>query len=379
MTEQQRARLDSEWLGLNAIREALSVGTRGAQATYATALAVGWRAAPELFDPHHSLMARGQEPPLVREFRESAEAETQRSGREVLPVQLLDAEIARVEELVGAPGAPRKQLRNKLRGLRAARELLFKSRFTENQLLNRDYFTARRPELPVPPHFGPNYVEYSLPFDQALRLRLFHPDKPEHKTGADLLYEFCDDDRRLVRLAFVQYKLWDGKSHGFLHSSRLEAQLSRLREVCCTGRLCVACPSECEMVDDEVRPRAAEYRFPFCAAFLRPTDRLQRPGADLISSGLHIPVCSLTRDVSLDAMGGRARKSVPLQRHAVSEQVFEELFNRDLLGSRWMPYEEVEELYRSSGIFEPHEHLFVHAQQFKVRVASSRARRGKRP
>jgi len=46
--------------------------------------------------------------------------------------------------------------------------------------------------------------------------------------------------------------------------------------------------------------------------------------------------------------------------------VFEELFNANMLGSKWLTYEELEKLYREHKILEADEHIIIHAQEFGV-------------
>ena len=213
--------------------------------------------------------------------------------------------------------------------------------------------TARRPDLPSP-RAGDKYTEYLLPFERALRIRVLHPDQPEHSSGADLVYEFCDETARLVRLAFVQYKIWDGRNLRFADSKNLDAQLKKLEQITCQRGWC-----RCR--ENDGPPKS--YRLPFCAAFLRPTDRLQRPDAALISSGIHVPVC-IAGTASLNENGGRVLRRDPIRSRAVSQRLFEELFNRGMLGSDWLKYEDVETIYREHRILETDQRIVVYAQEF---------------
>ena len=65
-------------------------------------------------------------------------------------------------------------------------------------------------------------------------------------------------------MAVIQYKMWDG--HSFHQDPRLLKQTARLKKFACVNRLC----------DPDWDDRRT-YRLPNCAAFLRPTDRLQNP------------------------------------------------------------------------------------------------------
>lgn len=352
-------RLDAEWTTLNAIRETLGIANTGpADSTYTSALALGREAAPQLFDPQFSLIAAAQEPPLVREYRQRAEAKSILDGHPISPLELLDGDLATDERLLEASSYGSDQLKRSVTSLRRAREWFVERVYSEHKLISRDVYAAKRPELPIPRRAADNYVEYPLPFDRALRIRILHPDRPEHTTGADLVYEVCEEEQRRARVAFVQYKIWDGKSLRFSNSRNLSDQLAKLETVCCKAGLCRAPTPVSETPPDS-------YRLPYCAAFLRPTDRLQRPDAALISSGVHVPVC-VTLTVSLDSVGGRVLRRDPIRGRSVSQKLFEELFSRNMLGSRWLTYDEVKELYRTHGILESDQRIVVHAQEFRM-------------
>lgn len=358
LTLSQR-RLDAEWTALNAVRETLGIASRSpADSTYIDALAIGREVAPRLFDPQYSLIAAGQEPPLVREYRQRAEAKSILDKQPISPLELLDGDLSTDERLLEASGHVSDQLKRSVAALRRARTWFEERVYSEHKLISRDVYAAARPELPTPPRAADNYVEYSLPFERALRIRILHPDRPEHSTGADLVYEVCDEEQRRARVAFVQYKIWDGKTLRFTDARNLSDQLARLETVCCKAGLCAASTPA-------PGPPPDSYRLPYCAAFLRPTDRLQRPDAALISSGVHVPVC-VTLTVSLGSVGGRILRHDPIRGRSVSQRLFEELFSRNMLGSRWLTYDEVERLYRTHGILDSDQRIVIYAQEFKV-------------
>lgn len=348
-------RLDVEWLALNAVRETLGIANRGAaDSTYSQALAWGRQLLPRLFDPEFSLIAAAQEPPLVREFRQRSEAESLLQNKTISPLELIEKDIEHYEKMIEVSGKT-DQLKRALRARYRAKEHFEERFFTEHAIITRDVYTATRHHLPAPPKAGPSYVEFPLPFERALRIRVLHPDKPEHSTGADLIYEFCDEHKQMARVALVQYKIWDGHSLRFSSAGGLKGQIQRLRSLCCTGGLC-----RCEESVDDAPP--SSYRLPYCAAFLRPTDRLQKADATLLSSGLHVPVC-VAASIDLESSGGRVLRRDPLRSKAVSQRLFEELFHRSMLGSRWLAYKELELLYRDHEVITKGEHLVVHAQE----------------
>lgn len=346
-------RLDAEWVGLNALRETLRIAFKGQAApTYSDTLRVARDLAPELYHPNVSVLAQAQEQPAVREYRQRALAESELRGLTVSPVEVINREIGELERLLTTHGE-RDRIESKIRTLETIKLQLQDRPYTENQLLMRDTFKAARSvHLVAPPIERDTYTEYRLPFDRGLRIRLLHPDRPEHVTGADLIYEIYSNRDRLVRLALVQYKVWDGEVL-YLSEERLHRQLERLRACSCSGNLCR---------NPEGETKA--YRLPHCASFLRPTDRLQSPSSRLISRGLHIPLCVVDERKENTSRNGEMLLRRAVEGRAISQRIFEELFNRNMLGSRWLRYEEIEKFYHTYEIFRPEDRLLVHAQDF---------------
>jgi hypothetical protein len=142
-----------------------------------------------------------------------------------------------------------------------------------------------------------------------------------------------------------------------VHSTSLKQQLGKLQSHFCGSGLCG---------DPSGEGHQREFRLPCCAAFLRPTDRLQSPNARLISSGLHIPVCAVLRNAQKTRRGGDVLRRKFFRREAVTHKVFEELFNTGILGSRWLTYEELEKFYRASSVLMPEDTILLHAQELPI-------------
>jgi hypothetical protein len=62
--------------------------------------------------------------------------------------------------------------------------------------------------------------------------------------------------------------------------------------------------------------------------------------------------------------GNKKIESKVIRSEAVTHKVFEEMFNANLLGSRWLTYEEIETLYRDHKVLEPTERIVLHVQEF---------------
>ncbi len=182
-------------------------------------------------------------------------------------------------------------------------------------------------------------------------MHLFHPDKAEHVSGADVLYERHEPAREVATLVFVQYKIWEKQTLS-LNDSRMRAQLAKLKSLICDGRFCAH--------DEEPTP----YRFPHCAAFLRPTDKLQHPDQKLISSGEHLPICRIDQCMTTSRFGTPIIDFRGIRSTSVSGTAFEYMFSYGKVGSRPVTYEELEDLYNKLRISADPDQLVVHAQEF---------------
>lgn len=353
---QENRRLDVEWVTLNALREMLGIAVKGENSpTYKDALELGAALLPELFDTDTSVIALGQESLLVREYKQRAEAESLLANRDISPLEIVDRDIEQFSRLMQTPGS-RDQIRKRISALHNLRDQLRPKHYTENQLIIRDLFKVER-DIPVPPIEGDTYRDFRLPNGRGLRIRMIHPDPPEHSIGADLIYETYWEQKRLARFALVQYKIWDGKKILFSQARNLDKQMDRLKEGVCDKNLCNAF---------EGSARVNAYRLPFCSAFLRPTDELQSADSRLISSGLHIPICAAFRAIEETSQGGKKIERKRVRSEALSHKVFEELFNFNMIGSKWLTYKEVEQLYKEHKILQPDETIILHAQEFKI-------------
>ncbi len=313
-------------------------------------LALGQALLPELFDPERSLLFRQQESATARRYRQLADAESIERGERVTALELVEKEIERYQRLIQT-SREHDELTRELNMLRRARGELQPRPHTEQQLILRDALRTYQ-DVPIS-GAGRDYREFALSNDRALRIRVLHPDPPEQSTGADVIYEHYWDKKGLVRLAAIQYKVWDGEV--LYQTERMARQLARFREVFCGNGLCR--PSEQSQGKDA-------YRLPYCSGFLRPTDRLQASDSRFISTGYHIPVCMVARFWERTRQGGQKLTSKSFRSEAVTHRIFEELFNTNMLGSKWLTYEELEELYHQHKILEPDEHVIIHAQEF---------------
>jgi hypothetical protein len=161
----------------------------------------------------------------------------------------------------------------------------------------------------------------------------------------------------MARITAIQYKIWNGTSLYLSQANNLEKQMNKMRSVFCDAGFC----------DSPAGGTAPQdYRLPYCSAFLKPTDKLQSPNSPLISSGLHVPICVAFRTMVSTAQGKKKIEKEKIRNQSLSHKVFEEIFNSNMLGSRWLLYDDVEKLYRDHRIIEPEETIVIHAQEFSL-------------
>jgi hypothetical protein len=358
-TEQQR--LDIEWITVSAVRDAVSMGLRqAAPLNYRKVVNLCKQLIPVLFYQDRSLLERAQESSDVREYRQKAEALEEKEGRNVDPLEILNKEIEELESFTRTKsGRGRDVLVKRLNKLRQIRTIFQQKEYEEDTLIKRDYNIGGN--LPISRE-GDGYREIDLPDNRMMRIRILHPTKLERVTGADLIYEHYHRKDEKVRIVAVQYKIWRKQSPfepETLYESQaenLETQLAKLRTTFCDNLICAR--------GDENKEGDA-YRFPYCSAFLRPTDQLQKSDIHLISAGYHIPVCLIDK-LWVRTRKGRQKLTLDVVRpEAVTHRVFEELFNTNKIGSRWLTYEELETFYEQHKLLEVGEHLIVHTQDFE--------------
>lgn len=346
-------RANTEWASLVALRELIGWASKGETVpTYLQTLLFASKIFPRLFGPDQSLLFRQEESDTAREYRQAAAAESKIQKKIVTPISLLEVDMEVCESRIKNESENDK-LRQRLSRLKSAWHELKTAEHSENQLILRDALRTNK-EYPIS-GTGKDYREFQLPMDRVLRIRVLHPDEPEHLMGADVVYENYWDEKRVVRLAAVQYKIWEKKI--LYYDERMGKQLQRLREALCRRDLCKS---------SSFSKRKAAYRLPYCAGFLRPTDKLQSSDSRFVSTGYHIPVCVVERSWEDGIRGGKVIRSKNVRSEAVTQKVFEELFNSNMLGSRYMTYGELEKLYKETKVLDANERIVIHAQEFGI-------------
>jgi hypothetical protein len=345
------------------VREAVSIAQKkGTPPTYEQALQIIHDVDPSLYQFCSNQLQNKNENELAKLFKDKAVAASLKEGRNVTAEELLEKEIEEHRDLINhrqLEGDRKKSIKGYIMGLEAALENLRPRRLTEHRILERDFIKVDRSQLGAEQLFtSDNYVDYKLASNRFLRIRILHPDKPEHIIGADLIYERYNMNTEMVRIAVLQYKVWE--DNGVLYfggdDNRALGQMKKLHDHFCDVGMCNQGADMASKVD---------FRFPYCCAFLRPTDRMQDPDSRMISSGIHIPICSALEMVNEDKKIEKAH----LRHTALTHEVFEHLFNHSFVGSRAMPFQELEAFYKDLEVLDGSRTLKVYAKEVLMKRA----------
>lgn len=350
-------RLNVEWISLNAFRGLSKIASQGnmEKSTYDNALELGGALYPELLGGEVSVLKRERESDTTKEYRQKAQLSSIRDKKKIEALDLVKLGISEYEGLLSIAEEQKEnkqqvdQLKKKLGQLYKAKTELEPEEHSENQLIFRDAYNVDRviPTLAK----GHSYRDFVLPNDKILRLRVLHPDKIEHITGADLIYERHSPTEETVAIVAVQYKIWE-KRKLYLSDERMLGQIEKMKRFLCNKEVC--CANEDEH----------GYRFPCCAAFIRPTDKLQKSDQSFISTGEHLPICKIDECKSRGSRGADILAYENIKDVSLSSEMFEFLFNKGKIGSKDLTYTELDELYADFLVQSSGDRVVVYAQEF---------------
>ncbi|ASA54345.1 hypothetical protein BTM22_25730 [Vibrio parahaemolyticus] len=352
-------KLDAEWLALNAFRGMTKIASHGdmEKSTYDAALDLGGELYPELLGPEVSLLKSERESDITKEYRQKARLKSIKAHSPVTPLELVIADIEEHEELLEIAKQEKDkkqkvdQLQRRLAMLNKARKELEPKSHSENQLIFRDAYNVQRELKSL--ESGQGYRDFELPNSNILRVRVLHPDNPEHITGSDIIYERHAPLEDKVSIVAVQYKIWEDKKI-YLSDQRMLDQIEKMKNFMCSKKVC------------ESKSNANNYRFPCCSAFLRPTDKLQRADQKFLSKGEHIPICKIEECSSTGPRGGKLLEYKNMRDVALSNEAFEFLFNKGKIGSDYMTQDELHELYSGALMEASTERVVIYAQEFQA-------------
>jgi hypothetical protein len=356
---------DEQWLYLNAIRQAKGIAEKNTP-TYEQSLQWAVDADPILL-PLDSDLAQSFQSAVVRLYTQRAQA------REQEVIQVIEEDISRLQgEMSRAKPNEQEAIESEITKLMKARDSVHKTNWTETQSILQDagYYQDSR-QLPLSGK-GQGYKEFRIDNTRRLRIRVLHPDPAEARSGVDLIYEAYWDremnnatkTKLFVRIAALQYKMWDGKAIYTSQEKRVREQLQRMQQAFCKNGFCESIKGK--------SPENGRYRLPCCCVFLRPTDKKQTKNGWSLSHAWHVPACVVSKKFVSTPAGYEALYSKDIRSQSVTQRAFEELYNSGMLGSAWMPESKLRKLYAEIGIFDSVENITVHAQEYSVSTASRR-------
>ena len=345
---------DFAFQSLSAVREAVSIAKRlPTQIRYEDALDIIHDVNPAAYEMIVNELNKKNKSELVRYYIDKADALTDQE-EVVTPQELI---LKDFEENEVSIKKSQDKGKGKVNSLNQRRIVLlaalnyFKPReISEHKVLSKDFY-LRGKTIPdaLEIYKDEQYVDYRLPENKYLRLRLLHPDKYEHILGCDMIYEQFDLDNEIVRFVHVQYKLWD-KEGLYYSKGNLKDQLQKMKNNLCDVTFCTY----------ENQSRLHPYRFPFCSGFLRPTDKQKNDDKDMVSTGLHLPICYVNQMIE---SGDKKITKKQCKKNGLSHSVFDELFVNEFLGSRWMPIASLERYYKDRNIDGEINLIRIHAQE----------------
>lgn len=345
----EEERRDVAFQTVNAIRESVTLARNSTlPITYEFAFGIIHDLNPDLYESIITLLTSKNENELVRYYKDEAAA-TSTAENKVEPVDLIISELNRVEEILAKKNGNFTYLNKKKFNLVAAKEYFTPRNQSEHKSLNHDFYLRSRYEyFGNPIYENDSFKDFKITKDKVLRLRLLHPDHEETILGVDLIYEHFDMKQKRVRFAHMQYKAWNNNVLYISKAKNLVPQLEKMQKNLCKTGLCMGPES-----------KTRDYRFPYCSGFLRPTSKLQRPESKLITTGLHLPICEAMKII---AEKGMIKKQECTDR-SIKGYIFEELFNTNLAGSRWVDIEDLDKFYELHNILAHTDRIRIHAQE----------------
>ncbi|HEX7902631.1 MAG TPA: hypothetical protein VF487_02050 [Chitinophagaceae bacterium] len=353
--------LQKEWAFLNASRELLSLVKKNPNVKYEDAIKFSKEIAPEILgNSKIGLKRKSRLEKIYAKCAQEALAKSREEERDILPEQIIEARIFEIERLLNQftnNDDDPENLRREATDLKMLLKTEFNAflnleRVTESQAILNDTYLNRADKIWVENHLGKFNTYRSRDDKSIFRVAVLHPNPSEAISGADLIYEQYNEENKKVRIVAMQYKIWENEILYFSQSGNLEGQLKRMEKCFCCSNLCSD--------GKNVKVTSLDYRFPYCCAFLRPTDKLQNPNK-LITSGYHLPICKVN-DVKTKGYKDYTIQLNNIKKSAIKTQTFEELFDAELLGSRWLEKKELEDLYRRTKVLEPSQRIILHAQ-----------------
>lgn len=319
--------------------------------TYEKSLAYIKDISPAIYNDIINLLPGKNESEIVKLFKEKADSllnEDEKSNLNERAVELILKAIDDCDVIIGKT-PKNKQTKNYKKKLKSALKCFETREMIENQLLNHDFYIANRKGFALFKE-GCDHKNYRLSNGKTLRIYLVHMTNVETKLGVDMIYECYDLTLNYVRIAHLQYKTWKTKTLTF--DQRELNQIERLKQNNCSCNNCIPPPNG-------AFASTSNYRYPYCSAFLRPTNKVIPKGGKMKSMGDHIPLCKLNEMLASKTQIDKSS----IHEISITQNNFEEGFNKSQIGSRWMPIGDLEAYYEKRKLNELSGNVRIIAQE----------------
>lgn len=349
-SEEDRANIAFQTVA--AVRDVINIAEKNRfTPTYEKSLAYIKDISPSIYNDIINLLPGKNESELVKLYKEKADSILDKENKSQLNQKAVELLLEAIDEcdVTISRTLNNKQTKSQKRQLKAALDYFETRELVENQLLNHDFSAAHRPGFSlINEDF--NYKDYRLNNGKTLRIYLAHLTNIETKIGVDMIYELYDLELNLVRIAHLQYKTWKSKTLTF--DSREIKQLERLKLNNCSCNNCIDPPNG-------VYASTSLFRYPYCSAFVRPTNKVMPKGSKMKTMGDHIPLCRLNELIA----GQKEINKGTIHDISITQNNFEEGFNKFQVGSRWMPIRDLEKYYKDRKLEEIEGNVRVIAQE----------------
>lgn len=347
--------LPIQLLLLGAIRQCFWIYT-GNPPTYEDALYRAIEIAPNIISINSELI-RFYESAAVRLYKQRAKAQSRDSKKRMTPLILVDADIARYKkDLENAEEEEKDAIETEMSRLTRVRNRLNTEPWTENKVIERDADIPERYARIL--EKGQGFKLYNDKKQRALAVRVLHPDKAEGISGVDLVYEIYRQQGVNIeaRIIAIQYKMIRKNNLYTSDSKNLLEQLNAMTCYYCNSGKCSI---------PEGYHSEKPYRMPHCCAFLRITDNIQTKDGWYLTDGSHIRACDVKRLMKPTTRGHQILYAKDIGENSISQEAFQEFFKNDMIGSRWISTQELNEWYEDAKIFQATDRIVTHVRELE--------------
>lgn len=299
----------------------------------------------------------------IEYYKTIAEAESSKSGRNISAVELIEEEINRNKYfLLNAKKSGKEiSIKQKIENLKNIQYLLDENDSEENEWIKKDMLVYREmnidvKSIPISPVYDGNFTNYQNN-GTLLRVGTLRPNTSEEVNKATLIYEKYDLKNKKVKLIYLYYKIWDkeNKILNFRKANIINDSEQLINDIC--NKEYCAC-NENDSHKNQF-PIKFNYRFPHCALFLRPTNRIQDNNRRLLSKGIYFPMCQFQK---LFESEYEVLHKKMIEGSFLTHEMFEKLFQNEQIGSRWLEFSELKKLYTEKRLIDKNENLILYIQ-----------------